>query len=246
MITTNIKEAFAQAVVGPIGDSFGPIEKFMQNLSKWLPDEVDPSTLVLALDIALRDHVNTNGDYYLSAIIGEVFLFCIKYTPTEFFQEFRNIYLEKIMGLIPWEAEGKERYECIISLPGTVDITKKDPFAVFAALYNASIPFNLGLIEYDPSDITPEEAKEIFLQSAKKTENGYWIKYAKGRALSLYFSSDLRFVSFEKYNNLAGRGLAEIVIATVPDVRILGEENPIDKELALHMAQQRGVPFIQN
>lgn len=90
-----------------------------------------------------------------------------------------------------------------------IDISKKDKAAVLAALYNNSRPQGLGMLHYDPKDMTREEAAELLEQDGR-------FDYLKGRVLKI----DLRGDTFNPflYDRDLGEGAAQRVVDSIPDV----------------------------
>ena len=64
-----------------------------------------------------------------------------------------------------------------------IDISRKDKAQVLAALYNASRPIGLGFLQYDPTPMTVEEARELLKQTT-------YFDYLKGRVMKVDLSGD--------------------------------------------------------
>ena len=64
-----------------------------------------------------------------------------------------------------------------------IDISKKNKAKVLAALYNSAKPQGLGFLQYDPTDMTEQEAEELL------QEPGYF-DYLKGRVIKVDLSGD--------------------------------------------------------
>jgi hypothetical protein len=105
---------------------------------------------------------------------------------------------------------------------GTVDITGIDKAALLAALYNASQPLGMGFLQYDPADMTVEQAQEIINMCKQRYEELYKRKdnkgevplsfdYLKGRVMKVAIHED--FIYTDLYNRDNGDGAAEEVIA---------------------------------
>ena len=61
-----------------------------------------------------------------------------------------------------------------------------DKAAVLAALYNASRPLGLGILHFDPREMTIDEARAHLKDSAPE----FYFDYLKGRVLKVDLSGD--------------------------------------------------------
>lgn len=88
-----------------------------------------------------------------------------------------------------------------------VDITGIPKGKVLAALYNASQPIGLGVLEYDPTPMTEEEANEIL-----KTSSCF--DYLKGRVMKVELDNDIGFNEWS-YDRDNGAGAAQRAIDSI-------------------------------
>lgn len=84
-----------------------------------------------------------------------------------------------------------------------MNIKEKNKAKILAALYNASRPLGLGFMDYDPKDMTIEEAEELL-----KTQT--YFDYHKGRVMKVDLSKDELWTAL--YNRDNGQGKAEEII----------------------------------
>ena len=89
-----------------------------------------------------------------------------------------------------------------------IDISKKDRAAVLAALYNASRPLGLGFLQYDPTPMTIEDARELL-------EFTTYFDYLKGRVMKVNLSGDT--LDTWLYDRDNGEGAAAAALADVSD-----------------------------
>ena len=90
-----------------------------------------------------------------------------------------------------------------IDMDNNINIKDLDKAEVLAALYNGSRPLGLGILHFDPKDMTKDEAKEILNQTEK-------FDYLKGRVMKVDLSGD----SFNPwlYDRDNGEGAAERIV----------------------------------
>lgn len=88
-----------------------------------------------------------------------------------------------------------------------IDIKGLNKAEVLAALYNNSKPQGLGLLHFDPKDMTVEEAENIL----KETTD---FDYLKGRVMKVNLSSDDGFEEW-LYDRDNGNGAAQRAIDTL-------------------------------
>ena len=84
-----------------------------------------------------------------------------------------------------------------------ISIAGLDKATVLAALYNASRPLGMGLLNYTPAVMTPEEAAKYL-----KTTNTF--DYLKGRVMKIRFNSTMLDVGLYDRDN--GQGAAKAAI----------------------------------
>lgn len=101
----------------------------------------------------------------------------------------------------------------------SIDLRGLDKAAVLAALYNASAPMGLGLLHYDPTPMTVEEARELL-------PYGYF-GYLKGRVMQIDLRGDeLNPWGYDRDN---GEGVAQSVIQS-----LILSGNPDNMEIHSH------------
>jgi hypothetical protein len=90
-----------------------------------------------------------------------------------------------------------------------INIQGLDKAEVLAALYNNSKPLGMGMIHYDSSGMTKEEAVTILSRYK-------YFDYLKGRVMKIDFSSDIEF-NERLYDRDNGQGAAKAVIDSLRD-----------------------------
>ena len=84
-----------------------------------------------------------------------------------------------------------------------MNIAKYNKAEILAALYNGSKPQGLGLLHYDPTPMTKEEAQRCLNQAT-------YFDYLKGRVMKIDLSTDE--LRTELYNRDNGEMSAENII----------------------------------
>ena len=184
-------------------------------VSAMIPNKIDVDNLVLAFNIAYQDIMrkgNRSFDY-----LSEIPFYISEIAPDdEFAHEFRKKFYEEIFG-IPYDELPDVNYGCNEIEPNIIDISNKDFYEVFAALYNASKPVGCGFLEYNVIPWDKEMAKYYFEKNATVGEDGVVsFKYIYGRPVHVHFDGNLLYVS--GYNADNEKGLAQKVVATCPNV----------------------------
>ncbi len=88
----------------------------------------------------------------------------------------------------------------------TVKFYEDDKAKILAALYNASKPLGMGMLHFDPTDMTEAEASELL----KETQQ---FDYLKGRVMKISLESDeLNTWAYDRDN---GEGAALRVIEKI-------------------------------
>ena len=86
-----------------------------------------------------------------------------------------------------------------------INISKMDKIEVFRALYNKAKTQGMGIFQFEPSDMSREEAESIFNQS-----NDKYFDYVKGRVMKVDLSGDI--LDTRLYDRDNGEGKAQMVI----------------------------------
>lgn len=81
-----------------------------------------------------------------------------------------------------------------------IDISNLDKAAVLAALYNGSRPQGLGVLHFDPTPMTTEEARSL-------VEKRTYFDYLNGRVLKMNLAGDT--LDPRLYDRDLGEGAAE-------------------------------------
>ncbi len=212
LILENAKKSFASACGN--FDRYNEESEFYHRIAEMIPERIDVDNLILAFKIALRDEdrrgKNTVGFIALAPMYVD------QCENLEFAAEFRKKYNKEILGLTV-EKISDETFECIETEPDIIDISNKSRGAVLAALYNHTVPLGKGFIQYNPMSWTPEMGEYYFDKVGKKNyAGGMSFGYVVGRCLDVLFQDNLVYVG--GYNYVNGKGAAQKVIATVPNL----------------------------
>ena len=210
LVLENAREGFAQA-----HDSFSDHTEevnFYHTLSRMIPDRIDVENLILIMDILLRQEAKkgTRTETFITLVPRYV----RQISSPEFAHEFRKNYFSQIVG-IDWEEPEEGKYQCVEVEPNVIDISSKDKYEVFAALYNACLPVGLGLGDYNPMPWNKTMAEFGFKHFGKEADGRVHFKWVAGRPMSISFQDNLVYVGSYNYENETG--LAQRVIRTVPD-----------------------------
>lgn len=207
----NAKNNFA-AANGVFGDN--EESRFYHKIALMISNRVSVDGLILAFKLAFAD-AERKGENVL-AFITLVPRYVDQFENIPFALEFRKKYNDEILGLSIADVPDED-YGCVIIDPGLVDISGKDRGAVLAKLYNYSTPTGAGLLQYDPMEWTDEMGRFYFEHFAEERDDGsIYFSYIKGRALHVTFMKD-NIVFVKAYNQNNGFGLAEKLIASIPD-----------------------------
>jgi len=188
--------------------------QFYHKLALMIPDRVDVETLILAIKIALadadREGINTVS---FIAIIPQYIRQCAS---SEFTHEFRKKFNRDVLGLERCELQDVD-YGYNEIEKDVIDISNKDRYEVFAALYNASIPVGKGFMNYNPTPWTRDSAKLYFdkYEHAGFYDETVSFDWVFGRLVPCTFKGNLVYV--EAYNLATEDQFAQKVIATVPN-----------------------------
>lgn len=89
------------------------------------------------------------------------------------------------------------------------DIPKNE---LLAALYNNSKPLGMGMLHYDPTPMTPDEAQNM-IDDLKNEGHDLFFDYVKGRVIKVDITGDeMRTGS---YNRDIGVGAAERIVESL-------------------------------
>lgn len=91
-----------------------------------------------------------------------------------------------------------------------IDISRKDPAAVLVALYNASKPLGMGILQFTPGNMSLEEAKHLLAQSR-------YFDYLHGRVMKVTIDGPI--LDSRLYDRDNGIGAAARAISNVPDMK---------------------------
>jgi hypothetical protein len=80
-----------------------------------------------------------------------------------------------------------------------INISELDKAEVLAALYNASKPLGMGMLQFEPENMTADEARKLLSQHT-------YFDYLKGRVMKIDLSGDI--LNTEMYDRDNGRGAA--------------------------------------
>ncbi len=97
-----------------------------------------------------------------------------------------------------------------------IDISKFDKGEVLAALYNAAKPIGLGLLHYDPKDMTKEEAEVCIVAKTYEYPDGSKktvFDYLKGRVIKVDLSG--HNLDTRLYDRDNGEGAAQRAIDSI-------------------------------
>ena len=87
-----------------------------------------------------------------------------------------------------------------------INIAQADKAAVLAALYNASRPLELGILHFDPTPMTTEQAREILAEYTR-------FDYLQGRVMKVDLSGTK--LDPRLYDRDNGLGAAAAALASV-------------------------------
>lgn len=87
-----------------------------------------------------------------------------------------------------------------------IDISDLDKAEILAALYNRSHPQGMGILHFQPQDMTKEEAQTLLDKSAPR----YYFDYLRGRVMKIDLSKDT--ISPRLYDRDLGQGACQSII----------------------------------
>lgn len=94
-----------------------------------------------------------------------------------------------------------------------VNISGLSKAAALAALYNASKPQGMGLLQFTPQPMTIEEAQALLDTPGER--NGHYFDYLKGRVMKVLVPTDGDEIDERLYDRDNGAGAAERAIAAI-------------------------------
>lgn len=189
--------------------------EFYHNFAQMIPDRIDVDTLILALQIALTESEEVG--YNILGFIALVPQYVRQCASVEFAHEFREKYNRNILGLSQDKLPDVD-YGYIEVAEDVIDISNKDKYEVFAALYNASIPVGMGFMKYNPMPWSRETARRYFEINGKENSNDGEINFnwVMGRLVPCTFKDNLLYVRSYNYNT--EDKMAQRIISTVPNI----------------------------
>ena len=192
-------------------------------LAEIMPNQVTPIGLVsfvtAVIEKLLGDKEEFNGKKFSWELKNEKYRLAIymNYFPlivdelasADFSKEFRK-YFDISFGesLPPIENEGE--YDVMVIARDVVDISNKDKAEVLAALYNRAHPRGVGILDYNPSQMSIEEARNLL------KENSYF-DLINGRVMRVNLSSNV-LITYA-YNRENGDGSAERIISHCRNIK---------------------------
>lgn len=210
----NARKAFSEAY--DTFNDYGEASRFYHRVAQMIPNKIDVDTLILAIKVALADcgaeGVNTLS--YISLMPQYVRQCASK----EFLHEFRKKFNHEVLGLEIDELSDKD-YGYVEVEKDVIDISNKDRGEVLAALYNASTPVGMGFAQYSPIPWTKEVADwyfENYGENVDSWDGAVKFRYILGRLAPCIFKDNLVYVG--EYNYNTEEGLAQKIIATVPNI----------------------------
>lgn len=212
VILENAKKSFA-AACGNL-NRYNSESEFYHKIAEMIPERIDVDNLILAFKIALRDEDRRNHNTV--GFIALAPMYVDQCENPEFALEFREKYNREILGLTI-EKIPDDDYGCVEIDKDIVDISNKSKGAVLAALYNHAVPLGKGFMQYNPLKWTSEMGEAYFDKVGEKNGNGGTkFRYVLGRCLDVLFVDGMIYVA--GYNYVNGSGMAQRIIATVPNL----------------------------
>lgn len=200
------------------------LHDFCDYLAEVANDSLVPMGMMILLTCALDDLKNERCGFALKVDFPDVLkdekyeiivymswfpIIVDSFGNEKFAEEFREFFEQFICKAQPPVGKNQANFGVKIVKEGYVDISNKHKEEVLAALYNASHPLGMGILQYDPKPMTVSEAREI-LAFQKNFD------YLKGRVLKVSLETNIINVSWYNENN--GKGAAERAIATCPNI----------------------------
>lgn len=214
-------------------------DTFIKMLGYIVPNKLTAEELIVYLKFLMKDIKDKTCRFQNSKAFKEIFEnyllwsdnlemwmtyfpeFIQKFTPSEFYSEFIEMFRESFYQLEP-EQEKEQDYGCVEIEPDVIDISNKDKAEVLAALYNHSKPIGMGIVQYDPTPMTIEVAR----MALKKM--GYCFSYLKGRTMKVNLEGDIVYVyGYNRDNNCPG--LAQKAISKCKNITKGNQEKQLKK-----------------
>jgi len=99
-----------------------------------------------------------------------------------------------------------------------IDISNLDKAELLAALYNNASPLGMGMLHFDPNQMTKEDAETIIMEGDDlahmfpgASRRNYYFDYVKGRPLKIDISGDTMETAL--YDRDQGTGAGARVVA---------------------------------
>lgn len=214
-----------------------PEEVFMlfETLCSILPDDVTLDDLLFNMELLVNDlekgkcgfHNNSDTKKKFDRLYERVMHtgelpFYLSYVPrliedvadSRFSEEFSRRFGLEILGEYGVE-EQKKDYGYIEVGEDEIDISNKDKAEVLAELYNNSKPMGMGIVQYDPTPMPIEIARQIL-------EEKQSFGYLKGRPLKISLEGNVIWVG--GYNRDNAQGLAQRVISSCRNINEIGAD----------------------
>ena len=193
------------------------LHDFCDYLAGVVDNQVTPMDLTMlvakVLDSLLRDEQKygdkefpnklENEKYQITIYMNYFPLIVDELASQEFSQEFRENFDNAFGESLPPIVNDGEYGVTVISRD-VVDISNKDKAEVLSALYNYSHPTGAGVLDYDPSPMSVEEAKELL-------KEGSYFDVINGRVMKVNLSRNV-LITYA-YNRENGDGSAERIIS---------------------------------
>lgn len=192
-------------------------------LAEIMPNQITPigltSFVAAVIEKLLGDNEEFNGKKFSLKLKNEKYRLAIymNYFPLivdelaseDFSKKFRK-YFEIVFGEALPPIENEEKFGITVIARDVVDISCKDKAEVLAALYNYSHPKGMGVLDYDPSPMSIEEANNLL------KENSYF-DLINGRVMKVNLSSNV-LITYA-YNRENGDGSAERIISHCHNIK---------------------------
>ena len=223
----NAKKFFSEATSSSIIAVDDDESTFYHKLAEMIPNTIDAYHLVLAIKIALNDEERRHAN--IMPYISLIPIYVDRYAKEEFANEFRKLFVSEVLGLSQ-EQLPEVDYGINEISDGLIDISDKDKYEVFCALYNASTPIGMGFAQYNPMTLTPDMAKMAFEQVGERVaNNGIRFGYVLGRPLKCTIYPNR--IDVKNYNYHNGKNMGQKAIRTVKNISEKKKEDHTKKRV---------------